>query len=111
MRTVVWPATPARRAGQAVGCAWPSGPGARRGGGHDGAVPCRVVHEAFDSGPVRGRHEQARAVDPAQHARERAAVELHPIQNLAALGDPHAASVTDVGVPDGSVPIEAYPVG
>ena len=38
-------------------------------------------------------------------------VELHPIQDLAALADAYAAPVADVGVPGRSVSVEADSVG
>ncbi len=62
-------------------------------------------------GPVRGDHEQGGAVRPAKHAGKRAAIELDPVGDLAALPDAHTAAITDVGVPNGAVAVEADAIG
>ena len=59
------------------------------------------------SGPLSGAYEQGRAVIAAEHAGERAAVELHAIEHLATLADAHATTIADVGVPDRSFRVEA----
>jgi hypothetical protein len=60
---------------------------------------------------VRGGHEEGGAVRPAEHAGKRAAIEFDPLQDLAALGDPHTAAIAHVGVPGGAVAVEADAVG
>jgi hypothetical protein len=60
---------------------------------------------------VRGDHEEGGAVRSAEHAGERTAIELDPLQDLAVFRDPHAAAITDVGVPHGAVAVEADAVG
>ena len=70
-----------------------------------------MIHQTLRPGPVRGNHEQGGAVLPAQHAGERAAIELDPFQNLTALVDAHAAPITDIGVPGGAVAVEQMPSG
>ena len=51
------------------------------------------------------------AVGAAEHARKAAPVGLDDVERLPALGNAHAVLVRDVGVPDGAVPVEAYPIG
>jgi hypothetical protein len=60
---------------------------------------------------MRGNHEQGAAIVPAQHAGERRAIELDPIQHLPALADSHAAATGDIGVPRGALAVEADAVG
>jgi hypothetical protein len=52
--------------------------------------------------PGPGDQEQRPPVLAPKHAGEAATVQLDRLQHLAALADPHAMLVGDVGVPDGA---------
>ena len=77
----------------------------RRDGQHL-ARPARLAH-ARRAAPLARDDEQRRAVGAAEHAREAAAVELDPVEDLAALADADAAPVGHVGVPDGTLGVDA----
>ncbi len=61
--------------------------------------------------PVRGDHEESGAIRSAEHAGERATIEMDALQDLAALADAHAAAITDIGLPDRAITVEADAVG
>ena len=61
--------------------------------------------------PAAATTNSVRPSDPAEHAGEAAAVDLDDLEHLAALGDADAAAVGHVGVPDGTLGIDADPVG
>jgi hypothetical protein len=70
-----------------------------------------VIHEMLRPGPVRGDHEESGTILSAEHAGECPAIELDALQDLASLADAHAALITDIGVPDRAVAVEADAVG
>src|SRR5215207_5598774 len=72
-----------------------------------GAVGEPHVLEAL---PLGREHEQSLAAGSTEHAGEGPAIEVHRPQHLTTLADPYAAPARYVGVPDGSVGIEADPV-
>jgi hypothetical protein len=65
------------------------------------------MRQILRAGPVCGDREQGGAIVPAEHAGECPAIELDPIQHLTALADAHTATIADIGVPGGSVAVEA----
>jgi hypothetical protein len=77
------------------------------GRAENGSVPGGLTFEMLYSGPLCGAHKQGRAVIAAEHAGERAAVELHSIEYLDTLADAHAITIADIGIPDRPFSVEA----
>ena len=65
-----------------------------------------MIHQVLRPGPVRADHEESAAVVAAEHAGERATIELNPLQHLTTFAHAHAAAITDVGVPGRAVAVE-----
>src|SRR3954469_16322434 len=70
----------------------------------------RTLADALRAVPVLRHQEQGSPIRATEHAGEAAAVEIDPLQHLAALGDADATLVRDVGVPDGCLRVDADPV-
>src|ERR1700729_1714856 len=85
---------------------WPADARGRGSGGPQLARLCLIVH-ALGTAPVGGHHEQGGPARAAECAREAAAVQLDGLQHLSSLAHPHAPLVGNVGVPDGSLVVEA----
>src|SRR3954466_12025269 len=70
----------------------------------------RTLADVLRAIPLLRHQEQGSPIRATEHAGEAAAVEIDPLQHLAALGDADAAPVRDVGVPDGSLSVHAEPI-
>ena len=74
-----------------------------RGGCGQHLASSRALVHQFRAAPLLRNDEQCAAIGAAERAREAAAVALHGVEDLAALADPHAVPIANIGVPHSAV--------
>src|SRR6516165_5573521 len=80
----------------------PAGMPCGGGCGQHLASPRALAHP-FRAAPLLRNDKQCAAIGAAERAREAAAIALQGVEDLAALADPHAAPIANVGVPHSAV--------
>ena len=63
----------------------------------------RAPPHTLGAAPLLRNDEQRAAIGAAERAGEAAAVALHGVEHLAALADPNAVPIANIGVPDSAV--------
>src|SRR5689334_2513626 len=71
----------------------------------------RTVLHALHSEPFGGRDKQCLSTRTAEHAGECTAIDLDPVEDLAAFANADATFIGNVGIPDGPRLIETDAVG
>ncbi len=84
--------------------------GSRRGRIYDehlaGSIGQGAI-DALEAAPFGGQHEQRQAIRTTEHARERAAIERHGLEHLAALTDANDVRIADVREPQRAIRVQA----